>query len=95
MGRRGMTIDPVLIGIWVVLGALVGWVSSIIVEARGLWEGVDVVVGLVGAPIGGNVLPRIGVHIGAGIVAEGINAIIGAVVLLVVAHLVKSLRRKA
>ena len=49
----------------------------------------DLVVGIIGAFIGGWLLPRIGVHIGGGIVADIVSATIGAVVLLVILRLVK------
>ena len=48
----------------------------------------DLLVGLVGAFIGDWLLPRLGIHLGAGIVALIINAFIGAVVLLLILRLV-------
>lgn len=90
-----MTIDPVFIGIWVVIGAIAGWIASLIVKAGSLGLIGDAIVGLVGAAIAGYVLPRVGVYIGAGFVPEVINAVIGAVVLLVVARLAKGMMSKS
>jgi uncharacterized membrane protein YeaQ/YmgE (transglycosylase-associated protein family) len=47
----------------------------------------DLVVGLVGAFIGDWLLPRLGIHLGVGVVALIINAFIGAVVLLLILRL--------
>ena len=44
----------------------------------------DLIVGVIGAFIGSWVLPRLGIHLGAGLVAAIANATIGAILLLVV-----------
>jgi uncharacterized membrane protein YeaQ/YmgE (transglycosylase-associated protein family) len=54
----------------------------------------DIIVGLIGAVIAGYLLPRVGVYVGAGFVPEVINAVIGAVVLLVIARLGRGLMPK-
>ena len=89
-----MAIDPVFIGIWLVIGAIAGWLASLIVKGGGLGLIGDIIVGLVGAVIAGYLLPRVGVYIGAGFVPEVINAVIGAVVLLVIARLSKGMMPK-
>ena len=89
-----MAIDPVFVGIWVVIGAIAGWLASLIVKGGGLGLIGDIIVGLVGAVIAGYLLPRVGVYIGAGFVPEVINAVIGAVVLLVIARLGKGMMPK-
>ena len=89
-----MAIDPVFIGIWLVIGAIAGWLASLIVKGGGLGLIGDIIVGLVGAVIAGYLLPRVGVYIGAGFVPEVINAVIGAVVLLVIARLGKGMMPK-
>ena len=89
-----MAIDPVFIGIWLVIGAIAGWLASLVVKGGGLGLIGDIIVGLVGAVIAGYLLPRVGVYIGAGFVPEVINAVIGAIVLLVVARLGKGMMPK-
>lgn len=44
----------------------------------------DLIVGLIGAFIGDWLMPRLGIHLGMGIVPLIINAFIGAIVLLFV-----------
>jgi uncharacterized membrane protein YeaQ/YmgE (transglycosylase-associated protein family) len=46
-------------------------------------------VGIIGAVIAGWLLPRLGVSLGTGFVAALINAVIGAVILLVIIGLVR------
>jgi hypothetical protein len=46
------------------------------------------IVGLIGAFIGDWLLPRLGIHLGTGIVALIVSAFIGAVVLLLILRLV-------
>src|SRR5262249_16431152 len=52
----------------------------------------DLIVGLIGAFIGDWLLPRLGIHLGTGIVALTVNAFIGAVVLLLILRLVSGWR---
>jgi uncharacterized membrane protein YeaQ/YmgE (transglycosylase-associated protein family) len=89
-----MTIDPIFIGIWLVVGAIAGWLASVIVKVGSLGLIWDIIVGLIGAVIAGSVLPSLGVYFGAGFVPEVINAVIGAVVLLVIVRLGKGLMPK-
>ena len=48
----------------------------------------DLLVGLIGAFIGDWLLPRLGIHLGTGIVPAILNAFIGAAVLLLLLRLV-------
>ena len=89
-----MAIDPVFIAIWLVIGAVAGWLASLIVTGGGLGLIWDIIVGIVGAVIAGYLLPRVGVYIGGGFVPEVINAVIGAVVLLVIVRVGKGLMPK-
>ena len=81
--------DPVIIIIWLVIGAIAGWLAGQIVKGGGFGLVGDIVVGIIGAVIAGWLLPRVGLYIGGGFIAEIINAVIGAVILLVVVRLVK------
>ena len=75
--------------IWIVFGALVGWVASMLMGSSGglLW---DIVVGIVGAVIGGFVMS----FLGQGGV-EGFNlysfvvALIGACILIAIVRAVR------
>jgi uncharacterized membrane protein YeaQ/YmgE (transglycosylase-associated protein family) len=81
--------DPVVIIVWLVIGAIAGWLAGQIVKGGGFGLVGDIVVGIVGAVIAGWLLPRVGLFIGGGFIAEIINAVIGAVILLLVVRMVK------
>jgi uncharacterized membrane protein YeaQ/YmgE (transglycosylase-associated protein family) len=90
-----MTIDPVVIAIWLVIGAIAGWLASLLVKGGGFGLIGDIIVGLVGAVIAGYLLPTLGIYTGDGFVAAIVNAVIGAVVLLVIVRLAMLLRPKS
>ena len=78
--------------LWIVFGAIVGWLASLIMKTNGQQNLLlDIIVGIVGAVLGGWIMSMFG---GGGV--EGFNvysfivALIGAVVLLAI---VKAVRR--
>jgi uncharacterized membrane protein YeaQ/YmgE (transglycosylase-associated protein family) len=70
--------------IWLVIGAVAGWLAGQIVKGYGLGLVGNIVVGIVGAFIAGWLLPKIGFVLVGGILAAIVNAVIGAVILLIV-----------
>jgi uncharacterized membrane protein YeaQ/YmgE (transglycosylase-associated protein family) len=82
-----MTIEALII--WLVIGAIAGWLAGLIMKGYGFGLIGNIVVGIVGAFIAGWLLPRVGFVLIGGIVAEIVNAVIGAVILLAVIGLVK------
>ncbi len=73
----------------IVVGIIAGWLAGRVMEGGGFGLIGDLIVGLLGAFIGDWLLPRLGIHLGAGIVALIINAFIGAVALLLILRLVR------
>lgn len=77
--------------VWLIIGGIVGWLASIIMKTNGQ-QGIflDIVVGVVGAVIGGWLF---GPMLGAGSINEGISvmsfvvSLIGAVILLAIVNL--------
>jgi uncharacterized membrane protein YeaQ/YmgE (transglycosylase-associated protein family) len=82
-----MTLEALII--WLIVGALAGWIAGLIVKGYGFGLIGNIVVGIIGAVIAGWLLPKLGIVIGSGFVASLINAIIGAVILLVIIGLVR------
>jgi uncharacterized membrane protein YeaQ/YmgE (transglycosylase-associated protein family) len=82
-----MTIESLII--WLIIGAIAGWLAGQIVKGYGFGLIGNIVVGIVGAIIAGWLLPSLGIVIGGGYVAAVINAVIGAVILLVVVGLIR------
>lgn len=75
--------------IFIIVGAIAGWLAGLLVKGFGFGLIGNIVVGIVGAFIAGWLLPFIGISIGSGIIAAIIHATIGAVILLVLIRLVK------
>jgi uncharacterized membrane protein YeaQ/YmgE (transglycosylase-associated protein family) len=70
--------------IWLVIGAIAGWLAGQIVKGYGFGLVGNIVVGIVGAFIAGWLLPTIGFVLVGGYLAAIVNAVIGAVILLVI-----------
>ena len=82
-----MSLEALLVILFV--GLIAGWLAGQIVRGHGFGLVGDIVVGVIGAFIGDWLLPRLGVHIGVGLVASIFDATIGAIVLLVILRLVR------
>lgn len=82
-----MGIESLLV--FLIIGAIAGWLAGLIVQGFGFGLIGNIVVGIVGALIAGWLLPRVGLAFGGGIVASIIHAVIGAVILLLIIRLVK------
>jgi len=82
-----MTAETLLI--FLVVGAIAGWLAGLIVSGGGFGLIGDIVVGVVGAFIAGWLLPQLGIHLMPGFVGEIIDATIGAVILLLVLRLIR------
>jgi uncharacterized membrane protein YeaQ/YmgE (transglycosylase-associated protein family) len=75
--------------IWLIVGAIAGWLAGMVVKGGGFGLIGDIIVGIVGALIAGWLLPQIGIVIGGGLIGAIIDAFIGAVILLVIIRLIK------
>jgi uncharacterized membrane protein YeaQ/YmgE (transglycosylase-associated protein family) len=78
--------------LWIVFGAIVGWLASIIMKTRG---GIimDLIVGIVGAVIGGFVMNLLGYGGVAGFnLYSFLVALLGAVILLAIVKAVSGRR---
>jgi uncharacterized membrane protein YeaQ/YmgE (transglycosylase-associated protein family) len=80
-----MGIESIIV--WLIVGAIAGWLAGIIVTGYGFGLIGNIVVGIVGAVIAGLLLPRLGLGLPTGIVGSIIYAVIGAVILLVIVGL--------
>jgi uncharacterized membrane protein YeaQ/YmgE (transglycosylase-associated protein family) len=71
----------------ILVGLIAGWLAGQVMRGSGFGLIGDLIVGLLGAFIGDWLLPRLNIHLGAGIVALIINAFVGAIVLLLILRL--------
>jgi uncharacterized membrane protein YeaQ/YmgE (transglycosylase-associated protein family) len=70
------------------VGLIAGWLAGKIVRGTGFGFVADLCIGIIGAFIGDWLLPRLGIHLGSGIVAAIIAATVGAILLLIVLGLI-------
>lgn len=78
--------------IFLLIGAVAGWLAGLIVKGFGFGLIGNIVVGIVGAFVAGFILPKVGIDIGGGILGAIIHATIGAVILLFIVKLITSRR---
>jgi uncharacterized membrane protein YeaQ/YmgE (transglycosylase-associated protein family) len=84
-----VAIDVQTLVIFLIVGAIAGWLAGQIVKGHGFGLIGNIVVGIVGAFLAGWLLPMVGFAIGGGIIAAIINALIGAIILLFLIGLIK------
>jgi uncharacterized membrane protein YeaQ/YmgE (transglycosylase-associated protein family) len=84
-----MNIDPTALVIWLIIGAIAGWLAGQIMKGGGFGLVGDIIVGIVGAFIAGELFPRLGFALGGGILGVIIAAAIGACVLLFLLRLIR------
>jgi uncharacterized membrane protein YeaQ/YmgE (transglycosylase-associated protein family) len=82
-----MTIESLLI--FLLIGAIAGWLAGVLVKGYGFGLVGNIVVGIVGAFVAGLLFPALGFSIAGGILGSILYATVGAVVLLLVIRLVK------
>jgi uncharacterized membrane protein YeaQ/YmgE (transglycosylase-associated protein family) len=75
--------------LWLVIGAVAGFLAGLIVKGYGFGLVGNIVVGIVGAVFGGWLLPQLGLFSGGDIVGTIITATIGAVILLLLLGLIR------
>jgi uncharacterized membrane protein YeaQ/YmgE (transglycosylase-associated protein family) len=77
---------------WIILGALAGWIASLITGTDKRVNGImNVVIGVIGAFIGGLILQILGASVPTGFNAASLlTAVLGAIILL---SLVRAFRR--
>ena len=74
-----------LIG-WIIIGLLAGWIAGHLTRGRGFGCLVDVILGLIGAILGGWIFTRLGI-VAWGFLGSLAAATVGAVVLVAIARL--------
>jgi uncharacterized membrane protein YeaQ/YmgE (transglycosylase-associated protein family) len=82
-----MSVETILI--WILVGAVAGWLAGLVVRGFGFGLVGNIIVGIVGAFLGGWLFGVLGFAIGAGIINTIFTAFIGAVVLLLLVRVVK------
>jgi uncharacterized membrane protein YeaQ/YmgE (transglycosylase-associated protein family) len=82
-------LDPQSLIIWLVIGAIAGWLAGQIMGGGFGLVG-NIILGIVGAVVAGWLFPYLGWHfIGNALIAAIVNALIGAIIVLAVLRLLK------
>ena len=74
--------------IFLVIGAVAGWLAGQIMKGGGFGLVGDIVVGIIGSVIGGWLFSLLGIAAG-GLIGEIIAAVVGAIILIAILRLVK------
>jgi uncharacterized membrane protein YeaQ/YmgE (transglycosylase-associated protein family) len=73
---------------WIVVGLIAGWAAGRIMKGGGYGVAMDIVLGIVGAVIGGWLMGMLGIQAG-GLIGTILVAIVGAVFLIWLTRLIK------
>jgi uncharacterized membrane protein YeaQ/YmgE (transglycosylase-associated protein family) len=76
--------------VFLIVGAIAGWLAGVIVKGFGFGLLGNIVVGIVGAFIAGWLFPQLGWGVGGGFLWAIVHATIGAVILLVLLRIVRT-----
>ena len=71
------------------VGFVAGWLAGKIVRGTGFGMIGDILVGIAGALVASFLFPKLGIHIGTGLISEIIYSAIGAILLLLIVRLVR------
>jgi len=74
---------------WILVGLIAGWAAGKIMKGGGYGPVMDIVLGMIGAVIGGWLFNALGIYPGGGILGSIVVAIIGAVLLIALTRLLK------
>ncbi len=83
--------DITIVLIALAMGAVSGWLAGILIKGSGFGLIGDILIGIVGAVIGGLVFSKLGITVGSGIIGGIVSATVGAVLLLVVVGMIKKI----
>ncbi len=75
--------------IWLVIGAVAGWLAGVLMKGYGFGLIGNIVVGIIGAFIGGWLASVLNISLGDGLITSIITATVGACILLFLLRLIK------
>jgi uncharacterized membrane protein YeaQ/YmgE (transglycosylase-associated protein family) len=73
---------------WIIVGLIAGWAAGKIMRGGGYGPLMDIVLGIVGAVVGGWLLGALGIYAG-GLIGTILVAIVGAIFLIWLSRLIK------
>ena len=82
-----MSIESLLI--LLIVGAVAGWLAGTLMKGSGYGLVPNIVIGIIGALLGGYLFNLLGISIGGRIIGDIIRATVGAIVLIFVVNIIK------
>jgi uncharacterized membrane protein YeaQ/YmgE (transglycosylase-associated protein family) len=86
--QEEFTMDVQSLIIFLIIGAVAGWLAGLIMKGRGFGLLGNIIVGIIGAVVGGFLFGLLGLAAG-GLIGSIVTATVGAVVLLFLIGLIK------
>ena len=74
---------------FIIIGAIAGWLAGKIMQGGGFGLLMNIVLGIVGGVVGGWVFGLFGLSSDGGLIGSLVTALVGAVLLLYIARLIK------
>jgi len=74
--------------ILLIVGAIAGWLGSLIYKGRGLGLIGNIIVGILGGFVGYWLLGELGIYLGGGLIGAILTGVIGAVIILFLFNLI-------
>ena len=79
----------IVILIWIVIGAFVGWLAGLLVQGGGFGFIVDALIGILGSVVAGFLFPALGISLGGGLIGSILASVIGAVIVAIAVRLLR------
>jgi len=74
---------------WIVVGLIAGWLAGKVMKGGGFGVLMDIVIGMIGAVLGGWVFGMLGIYSSGGLIGSVLVAFVGACILLWLVRLIK------
>jgi uncharacterized membrane protein YeaQ/YmgE (transglycosylase-associated protein family) len=77
--------------IWIIVGAVIGWLAGLLIQGGGFGFIADALIGITGSVVAGWLFPRIGIPLGGGLLGSILASVAGAVIVIVIIRLLRRL----
>ena len=75
--------------VWLIIGAIAGWLAGTLLRGGGFGLIGDIIVGIIGAVLGGWLAGVLGLHLASGVISAIITATVGAIILILIVRALK------
>jgi uncharacterized membrane protein YeaQ/YmgE (transglycosylase-associated protein family) len=75
--------------VWLIIGAIAGWLAGTLLRGGGFGLIGDIIVGIIGAVLGGWLAGVLGLHLASGLISAIITATVGAIILILIVRVIK------